>query len=157
MVDKLAGEALLQLSDKQKEAPISLLAIKAMIKSGMKNVFLDNLNQDRHRYDIAGRNFTDLKKSCSLPRADEILLSQLRTGESKMMGVLRSRLGIGSIMCRWCNISKETVNHIYSECSESGITDLKKRLNVKDMKVLHENPELGLKFCKEAILLLNEK
>ena len=73
------------------------------------------------------------------------------------MGVLRSRFGIGGISCRWCNISYETVYYVYAECTDINIINLKQRLKVKDLKVLHENLSLGLKFCHEAVLLLRER
>ena len=154
LADKLAGEAMLKLSSKQKEASIPIMAVKSMVKSGMRNVFQDNLNQDRHRYGLASSRFTDLRKSCKLSREDETLLSQLRTGESRMMGVLRSRLGIGSELCRWCNIHKETIQHVYSECENTKLNYLKLKMNVKDVKVLFDNPELGLEFCHEVIKLV---
>ena len=130
------------------------MAVKSMVKSGMSKVFQDNLNQDRHRYGLASSRFTDLRKSCKLSREDETLLSQLRTGESRMMGVLRSRLGIGSELCRWCNIHKETIQHVYSECENTKLNYLKLKMNVKDVKVLFDNPELGLEFCHEVIKLV---
>ena len=154
LADKLAGEALLKLSSKQKDAPIPMMAVKAMVKSGMRKHFQENLNSDRNRYRSSGEQFTNLIASSKLSRAEEVLLAQLRTGECRVMGVLRSRLGIGGVSCRWCNNSIETVYHVYSECTDRNILNLKQRLKVKDMKVLHESPTLGLIFCHEAIFLL---
>ena len=156
LADKLAGEALSKLPLKQKDVPIPLMAVKAMVKLGMRNHFQENLNKERHRFKSFGNGFTDLITSNTFPREEEIMLAQLRTGESKVMGVLRSRLGIGSEICRWCKISAETVEHVYSKCKNIGVVNLKKRLKIKDVKILNENPELGLRFCREAIALLTK-
>ena len=135
-----------------------MMAVKAMVKLLVteKKLSKKDFKKDRNRYKSSGGNFTNLIESSKLSRAEEVLLAQSRTGECRIMGVLRSRLGIGGISCRYCNISNETVYHVYAECTDINIVNLKQRLKVKE-KVLHENPSLGLKFCHEAVSLLRER
>ena len=135
------------------------MAVKAMVKLLVteKKLSKKDFKKDRNRYKSSGGNFTNLIESSKLSRAEEVLLAQSRTGECRIMGVLRSRLGIGGISCRYCNISNETVYHVHAECTDINIVNLKQRLKVKDLKVLHEDPTLGLKFCHEAVSLLRER
>lgn len=155
LADKLADAALkgFKTSD-QRNAAIPLQAVKAMVKLGCRDKWKSDLNEERHRYQVCGRDFTDLKKSGTFSRKDEVALAQLRTGESKLMGKFRTRLGIGSPLCRWCKVDEETVQHVYTHCVNVGVELLRRRLNVEDVRILHTKPEIGLIFCREALNLL---
>ena len=118
----------------------------------IKNQWLLAPDEERHRYQVYGRDFTDLKKSGTFSRKDEV--AQLRTGESTLMGKFRTRLGIGSPLCRWCKVDEETVQHVYTHCVNVGVELLRRRLNVEDVRILHSKPEIGLIFCREALNLL---
>ena len=147
LADKLADAALkgFKTSD-QRNAAIPLQAVKAMVKLGCQDKWKSDLNEER--------DFTDLKKSGTFSRKDEVALAQLRTGESTLMGKFRTRLGIGSPLCRWCKVDEETVQHVYTHCVNVGVELLRRRLNVEDVRILHTKPEIGLTFCREALNLL---
>ncbi len=57
-------------------------------------------------------------KGVTLTRHEEVLLSQLRTGECRYFGPWLRRTGIVSkgTPCRWCKAAAETVEHVLLEC-----------------------------------------
>jgi ribonuclease HI len=155
--DKMAEEALRKFkSVDQRKAPIPLQAVKAMIKLQCRNGWKSDLEVTRPRYQACEAAFTDLKSSCTLSRKEEVKLAQLRTGECIWMGKLRTRLGIGSSLCRWCKGEEETVVHVYSFCKDERIESLREELEMEDVRQLHKNPRIGLTFCERALSLLGE-
>ena len=155
IADKLAEEALRKFkSVDQRKGSIPLQAVKAMVKLECKNRWISNLDSTRPRYQVCKGAYTDLKRSGTLSRKDEVTLAQLRAGESMMMGKLRNRLGIGSPLCRWCKVEDETVVHVYTSCRNRGLEQLRRQYDVKDVQILHTKPEVGLSFCGEALRLL---
>jgi ribonuclease HI len=115
LVDKLAANKFMDYHDLQHLAAIPFQAIKAMVKSGVHALWRSNLDTSRYRYSNFKGNFTDLKVSNTLPRCDEVLLAQLRTGECRKLGIFRRRINLNT-KCRWCFQVDETVEHLYSEC-----------------------------------------
>jgi ribonuclease HI len=152
LADTEADTALKSISvAKQRGAEIPLRGVKAMVKLYGRDNWLLSLNPSRHRWQVCGKAFTDLKCSGALSRKEEVTAAQLRTGECMLMGRLRNRIGIGDPKCRWCKEVEETVEHVYSFCRRKCIVALKKELNIDDVQILHSNPKLGLTFCERAI------
>ena len=156
--DKQAELALNRCSDlDQSKIPIPMAAIKAVLKTGVKNKELESFDLDTYRGRICGSDCTDLRKSSLLSREDETLLHQLRTGECKWMGKFRNRLKIGdSTLCRWCGAVDETVEHVFNNCESVKVIDIKNKLRVINAKVLHIDPPLGLLFFRDVIGLLKQ-
>ena len=157
MADKLAEVALgVYKKVDQRKVPISLQAVKAMVKQGEKEMHKGTLDVEKPRFQASGNAYTDLKRSGTFLRGQEILLAQLRTGECRLMGKWRSRLGIGDSRCRWCNEEEETVAHVYTNCSNLCIFLLRMELKVEDVKILHSKPEIGFTFYERALSILNK-
>jgi hypothetical protein len=90
--------------------------------------------------------------SATYSRTDEVLCGQLRVDRCTLMGSYRFTMKIRhSSVCRWCQIVKETVVHVFSECQAPSIIQLRQDLNIQDAIVLPRDPFLGLKFCRDAI------
>ena len=156
-VDKYAETEFTRIGTvNQHTEPISLNQIKATVKNKLKHRYLNNLKTSRHRYEICGNNFSDLKSSSNLSRSDETRLAQLRTGECHRMGKFRERINLNKF-CRWCDTNGtvlETVNHVYNDCWK--LTRLKDSLNIKNgAKILSTDPPTGLKFFERACALIN--
>ena len=116
------------------------------------------MNVNTHRYHICGSDSTDLRKSNFLSREDETLLSQLRTGECRLMGKFRSRLKITNCsLCRWCKTVDETVEHVFNSCESVDVTNIKNKLQIHNARVRHTDPPLGFLFFWDAIGLLKEE
>jgi ribonuclease HI len=155
MVDKEANDALDLNMDNQHEGTIPLAAVKAAIKSGVRNLWKKNLDVNSCRFTCAGDKYSDIRTSSQYSRADEVLLSQLRSGECRFMGKFRIRLGIGDPLCRWCKEVNESIYHVYSECISSVILGIKKEINVMDISVLFSDPQRGLLFFNKALSSLH--
>ncbi len=71
----------------------------------------------------------------------EVWLNQLRVGKCKLMGCYRYTINISnSPLCRWCGVVDETVRHVYSECQNPGVVQLRMELDFLDVTVLHKAP-----------------
>ena len=150
-VDRVAAEALVALRDTQVRASIPLIAIKSVFKRVTREMFREQLNRNRHRFEILGDKPTDLKLSSQLSRNDEVTLAQLRVDECILLGKYRyERLKIGTPQCRWCNLVPETVKHVMQDCEEYPIVIVRIKLDCYSVKMLWEKPEIGLQFCREV-------
>ena len=79
-----------------------------------------------------------------------MFLAQLRTGECKLVGKFRQRLNLGSI-CRWCDRRDETIFHLFEECDNVEIRQLKLKYGIKSISVLTQNPRNGILFVGDAL------
>ena len=151
-VDRAAADALVALRDTQIRASIPLVAIKSVFKRVLRDIFLENLNQHRHRFQVLGNKPTDLKLTCQLSRSDEVTLAQLRVDECILLGKYRyERLKIGRPECRWCNLVPETVKHVMQDCEEYPIVIQRIKWDYHSVNMLWEKPDIGLQFCREVV------
>jgi len=132
-----------------------LQGVKAEVKLQLSNAYREKLQTTGHRFGICGNNYSDLKLSATLTRQKEVWLNQLRVGKCMLMGNYRSTINIrNSPLCRWCGVVDETVRHIYSECQNPGVVQLRMELDFLDVTVLHKAPLVGLQFFEKVLKLL---
>ena len=159
-VDILVGKAMAKFEKEktgasQKKSPILLQGVKAEVNYQLSNAYRSKLQTTGHRYEICGGNFSDLKLSSTLTRQKEVWLNQLRVGKCLLLGSYRSIINIrNSPLCRWCGVVDETVRHVYSECQNPSIMQLRVDLDFLDATVLHKAPLVGLQFFEEILKLL---
>jgi hypothetical protein len=151
-VDEFADQMLEECKERQNEASIPLSTTRAWIKTGLTRLWKEGIDMTRFRAAaVAGKKPTTLKQYAEMDRRDAVVLAQLRTGQSRLMGPFRAKvLKLDPPKCRWCGGNEETVEHLFNECIGGDIKEIKERLKVKDATVLHSNPELALLFLSEA-------
>ena len=137
-----------------KKSATPLGSVKSELKRAIKADWKNSLNPDKPCYAICCESYSDLKFLDTQPRQDEVFLHQLRVGECSKMGKFRTRVGIAATpLCRWCNNAEETVLHVFSDCLNLSV--IRVNLNVPGATILHTDPELGLKFYREALAIIN--
>lgn len=103
---------------------------------------------------ICGDRVSDLKMAATYSRTDGVLCSQLRVDRCTLMDSYGIMLKIRQL-CRWCNSVNETAVYVLSESQFPPIIQIRQDLNIKDATVLHTNPLLGIKSCRDAINIIS--
>ena len=145
-VDQYVGRAAATVSAAQAQAPIPLAAVKATLKSTLRNAWRADLSShpplSTHPFPIK----PDIRVISGMARADSTLLLQVRSGACSEMGQLYHILrGDKGGLCRWCGGSEETVLHVFSKCR--AVKNLRREENVKDVKQLGSSDETLLNAC----------
>ena len=76
----------------QEKCAIPLAAVKAYVKTTLKDSWVASLDGETHRA-LISKKYTNLKESAKLIRRDEVLLHQLRVGECRLAGKSQKRIG----------------------------------------------------------------
>ena len=136
-IDEYAKSQLTNLKRVQKKVPISYEGIKSwsIFKAYTK---WSSSPGSSSRERLIGTFRTSLPLSSGLSRADETLLSQLRTGQCRLAGPLWRHLSNEQRLCRWCGLSDETIPHLLLDCTHVGICD--RRLMVKILRTRTSKP-----------------
>jgi len=160
-VDHVAGSAVQSYSKKQQsKVPIPFNSIKAAIKRGLKRNWRDSdavKFTSRKRLTLLGNtNFTDLNLTKSFTREDEVLYHQLCTGSCPLIGQY-SRYIHGKdepLNCRWCNLEKESVDHIFNYCPALSSTRTEAGI-IAGREALYHMPYESISFVRLALDLLS--
>ena len=153
-VDMLADEAMKSsaIAFAQATCPLSMDAVKARVKSGLRASWLQRLPKDSHRAKFC-EGFTSFKKLGGLSRQEQVLLARLRVGELYDLGKLRGRLGEEKA-CRFCGECEETVYHIFSDCPNQRLSDLRVDMGITPAAVI-EKGTLVSQFLTKALDIIN--
>jgi len=156
MADRAADAALGNLPKaKQRKASVHLSAIKAVMKSGLKENWKRSLCQETTRCTLGGGSkFSDLKASSALSRRDEVVLAQLRTGQCRLLGEFRKVLLKDSWdgRCRWCRSAEESVDHVFNKCSN--LAALRYEEGVTSGEALFTHPKESAAFVNKAMIMV---
>jgi len=142
----------------QQGAPIHLDAIKSTVKGGLIDGWKGSLSSATTRAKLGGEcKFPDLKLSSQLSRHDQTLLSQLRTGQCRLLGEFRKTLCKDKWdgMCRWCKKrgQEESVDHVFNGCTK--LVALKRQEGVDSSDALFLKPTQSVAFVNKALALIN--
>ena len=102
---------------------------------------------------ICENKFSDIKDK-SFSRGEQVLLAQLRCGECYQARKFRKRSGIDTGCCRWCKTEEEIIYHLYEECNNNEIVNLRSDAGIKGSKALRKDGTKALEFFKKAVALL---
>ena len=155
--DQLAETSLSNMDRSvQRNASIPFKAIKATIKSGVRRRWKAIVDVDNNRGRIAGAAFSDIKTSSMYSRKKEITLAQLRTGECRLIGKFRKRVGIpNSDKCRWCrSYEQETVEHLFGTCTNASVVKLREEFQISRADILFKHPDTAYDFFESASKLI---
>jgi hypothetical protein len=158
--DRAAAMALDSYSKiQQSKVPIPFNSIKAAIKLGLKRHWKESeavkFNSRKRIILIGTTNFSNLTITKSFTREDEVLYHQLCTGSCPLIGQYRRYICNKEepLLCRWCHIEKESVDHIFNHCSalvharnEAGI--------IAGREALSHLPNESISFVRLALDLL---
>ena len=136
----------------QEKCAIPLAAVKAYVKTTLKDSWVASLDGGTHRA-LISKKYTNLKESAKLIRRDEVLLHQLRVGECRLAGKFRKRIAlVGSDLCRWCRREEETICHLFTDCKS--LAKLRRTYDVLNPTILCSDGVKGLLFFQSALQLL---
>ena len=113
----------------QKGISIPFGGIKAWAEYQANQHWLLSPSSDA-RTRLIGPYTTSVRLSSGLSRVNEILLSQLRTGQCRLAGPLWRHLNNNQQLCRWCGVSPETIPHLILDCPHAGIKGLGNRVKL---------------------------
>jgi hypothetical protein len=161
-VDSAASAALKSYSKKQQSnVPIPFNSIKAAIKLGLKKDWRDSEEvkfTSRKRLSLIGTtNFTDLNTTKSFSREDEVLFHQLCTGSCPLVGQYSRFLYSQDepIICRWCRVEKESVDHIFNFCPALASTRTQAGI-IAGREALFNLPKESISFGRLALDLISK-
>ena len=90
-----------------------------------------------------------------LSRKEEVMLSRMRSGQSKLLAAFRAKVQGEDPVCPKCNGSEETLVHFMQECPA---TEASRRRIFETfpppLSVLWTRPRESLRYCEESSRLL---
>ena len=143
-IDNFAKSQQERLKRYQDEVPISFEGIKSWATYQAHQRWISSPGSDS-RVRLIGPWKTSQSLSAGLSRANETLLSQIRTGQCRLAGPLWRHLNNGQVSCRWCGLSDETIPHLLLDCTHVGICARRRSVRVlrtRSNKPIMEKPSL---------------
>ena len=133
-----------------------LSVVRRLIKSKVKARYTSSLTRDNHRSNCVGLMRSDLRLSSKLSREKETLLAQLRCDQSCCLGSRRYIANLSeSRQCRWCLDPnpdiKESVLHLFNECTSADIIQLKQFHDIESSDSLSKKPSEALMLTLAAL------
>ena len=158
-VDKYVGRAAAAVSAQQAGAPIPLAAVKAALKAALRDKWHAEIVAKAPLNKHPFPKQADIRVISRLERADATLILQLRAGTCSVVGQFYHIVrGDTDGKCRWCGVSDESVEHLFSKCRAQSVRDLRREFKVKDVKLLGSSNEEELracvKFVRKAVAIL---
>ena len=145
------GAATLAPNQIRIRAPLSLESVRSAIPSRIVDTQPDPVRRREVVQVYQGRKGS----TQGLCRKDEVMLAQMRSGQSKLLATFRARVLGESSMCPKCNGSEETLVHFMQECPA---TEALRRRHFDPfpppLSVLWTRPKEALRYCEESHRLL---
>jgi hypothetical protein len=139
LAETAAGEQ--EIKAKQAEVPIPFSNVVSVFKLAYVKKYFKDLTTD-----VSGARDKCFSKwhpgttFHDLPRFQQSFLTQLRCGECPLMGGYRAKVaGIGAQVCRWCRNRPETVEHVFAECNDIRI----RQLRLDNLVLTEEEKKIG--------------
>ena len=148
MVDEVAGVA---SSFGQNRAEIPICTPINRVRKQKREEWKTRLDKMTTRYEVLEDKEWNKKDSVNMKRADECLLSQLRCGQSRLIGSYRKKLGISDGVCRWCGLADETVRHVFEDCENRLVRRLRRGVKGNGVKKLKVDPEGAVRMVRSML------
>ena len=132
-------------------APLSLESVRSSICSQIKDVQPDPVRRREVREVYQGKKGS----TQGLCRKDEVMLAQMRSGQSKLLATFRARVLGEDSVCPKCNGSEETLVHFMQECpATEGLRRRLFQMQPPPLSVLWTHPKEALRYCEGSSRLL---
>ena len=132
------------------EAPLSLESLRATIPRVVVDPVPDPVTRA-----LVGAVYSGKRGNAQgLRRRDEVLLAQLRSGESKLLASYRAKVLGEDPVCPKCHGGDETLVHFWQECPAS--ESLRRRLwdtIPPPLSLMWTKPKVAIQYCEESRLL----
>ena len=132
-------------------APLSLESVRSAISTEIADIQPDPVRRREVCEVYQGRRGS----TQGLSRKEEVMLAQMRSGQSKLLAAFRARVLGEDAMCPKCNGSEETLVHFMQECPA---TEASRRRIFETfpppLSVLWTRPRESLRYCEESSRLL---
>ena len=131
-------------------APLSLESVRSAIPRGVVDTPPDPVQRREVLAVYQGKKGS----TQGLCRKDEVLLAQMRSGQSKLLAAYRARILGEDPMCPKCNGGEENLVHFMQECPAS--EGLRRRIfdvHPPPLSVLWTRPKEALRYCEGSRLL----
>ena len=132
-------------------APLSLESVRSAISSQIVDAQPDPVRRREVCQVYQGRKGS----TQGLSRKEEVMLAQMRSGQSKLLSTFRAKILGEDPVCPKCNGSEETLVHFMQECPATEA--LRRRLFETfppPLSVLWTHPRESLRYCGESNGLL---
>ena len=134
-------------------APLSLESVHSAISTEIADIQPDPVRRREVCEVYQGRRGS----TQGLSRKEEVMLAQMRSGQSKLLAAFRARVLGEDAMCPKCNGSEETLVHFMQECPA---TEASRRRIFETfpppLSVLWTRPKESLWYCEEFSRLLGQ-
>ena len=132
-------------------APLSLESVRSAISSEIMDTQPDPVRRREVCEVYQGKRGS----TQGLSRKEEVMLSRMRSGQSKLLAAFRAKVQGEDPVCPKCNGSEETLVHFMQECPA---TEASRRRIFETfpppLSVLWTRPRESLRYCEESLQLL---
>ena len=132
-------------------APLSLESVRSAISTEIADIQPDPVRRREVCEVYQGRRGS----TQGLSRKEEVMLSRMRSGQSRLLASFRAKVRGEDPVCPKCNGSEETLVHFMQECPA---TEASRRRIFETfpppLSVLWTRPRESLRYCEESSRLL---